>query len=471
MPFVVEPSASIRREVPRIVRRRLAKAIDLLDETDLTDAHEVDLMVHGVRKHCKEVRAAARLVRPALGEEYDRFTSLVKEAADLLAPVREAFVMSGTFERLVAEPGTAAQPATPATVSLGAAAIGERVSSARALLRSSRKRVKKWELPDDFSAFEVGLAATYRRGRKGLRRLEQAVTDDERAHEWRTSVKQLWYQMQLLERAAPSVLGPYRTWLDELAELLGDDHDLAVLVAELEHDPERYGGDARTTDVREIARREQRELRQQAMRLGATIYAERTAAFVARIESYWMRTRELGIEPPARGPAAPAPTAPDSAPADLIERERKYLVARLPHLSGPGTELRQGYLAIDGTVSVRVRHAGTATLTIKAGHGAVRSEFEWPISDDEFEAAWTHTAGRRIRKSRHRIPVDSHIAELDVFHDDLDGLALVEVEFASDEAMASFIPPSWFGADVTDDESFTNASLATYALPGPSARR
>jgi adenylate cyclase len=41
---------------------------------------------------------------------------------------------------------------------------------------------------------------------------------------------------------------------------------------------------------------------------------------------------------------------------------------------------------------------------------------------------------------------------------------LVEVEFDSDEAMAGFDPPAWFGIEVTDDRRYTNAGLALDGL-------
>jgi hypothetical protein len=42
--------------------------------------------------------------------------------------------------------------------------------------------------------------------------------------------KDLWYDSRLLGETAPSILGPLARSLHALSELLGDDHDLAVLV-------------------------------------------------------------------------------------------------------------------------------------------------------------------------------------------------------------------------------------------------
>jgi adenylate cyclase len=153
--------------------------------------------------------------------------------------------------------------------------------------------------------------------------------------------------------------------------------------------------------------------------------------------------------------------------ATSIERERKYLVAEMPPLPPSGDSLRQGYVATDGEVAVRVRESNAEhrTLTIKGGRGAVRTELEWPITREQFDALWALTDGRRIEKTRYRLPLGEHVAELDVFAGTLAGLVLVEVEFDSDAAMARFEPPRWFGDDVTDDRRYTNAALALDGAP------
>jgi CYTH domain-containing protein len=129
--------------------------------------------------------------------------------------------------------------------------------------------------------------------------------------------------------------------------------------------------------------------------------------------------------------------------------------------------LRQGYLAIDGSVTVRVRIAPTAAwLTIKAGDDALRrTEVELEIEPGEAEDLWPHTAGRRIEKVRHRVAVDGGTAEVDVFGGDLDGLCLVEVEFASEDDAAAFSAPDWFGREVTGQPEWSNASLARDGRP------
>jgi CYTH domain-containing protein len=154
-----------------------------------------------------------------------------------------------------------------------------------------------------------------------------------------------------------------------------------------------------------------------------------------------------------------------------VEIERKFLLSQIPDADrlGAGEALRQGYLAEEGDTSVRVRISrDAATVTVKAGRGLSRTEVEMPINAQQAEALWPHTAGRQITKTRHRVTLDGPsalVAEVDVYADALSGLYTVEVEFASEVAASEFVPPPWFGRDVTNETSWTNAALARDGLP------
>lgn len=154
------------------------------------------------------------------------------------------------------------------------------------------------------------------------------------------------------------------------------------------------------------------------------------------------------------------------------EIERKFLVnlpPEVPEASGP-VRLRQGYLAIDGGVEVRLREAdGATTMTIKAGRGVSRTEVEVPLDADDAEALWEHATERSLRKARRRIPLaDGFVAELDEYEDALAGLRVVEVEFPDDDVARAFVPPDWFGREVTGEDGWSNADLAQRGAP-PSA--
>jgi adenylate cyclase len=116
---------------------------------------------------------------------------------------------------------------------------------------------------------------------------------------------------------------------------------------------------------------------------------------------------------------------------------------------------------------VRVRRrAGKAVLTAKAGTGRTRAEEEVAIDAGAFERLWPLTEGRRVEKVRHLIPAgDGLTIELDVYGGALAGLVVAEVEFPDEAAADAFVPPSWLGADVTDDERYKNHRLAVDGRP------
>ena len=153
-----------------------------------------------------------------------------------------------------------------------------------------------------------------------------------------------------------------------------------------------------------------------------------------------------------------------------LEVERKFVAVEPPtaHVLGAGVEMRQGYLAEDGGVSLRLRMTDAASvLTVKAGSGLSRTEVESTIDSRAAEELWPYTAGRRIAKTRYRIalPGVEVVAEVDLFDGDLAGLCIVEVEFDSVEAADAFVAPAWFGREVTGMKGWSNADLARNGRP------
>jgi adenylate cyclase len=148
------------------------------------------------------------------------------------------------------------------------------------------------------------------------------------------------------------------------------------------------------------------------------------------------------------------------------EIERRFLPDGPPPDAGPGEAVRQGYLARDGDAQVRVRQvAARFVLTVKAGTGRDRVEVEKDLSPEEFAALWPVTRGRRVEKTRHRLDLGPHVAEIDVFHGHLEGLVIVEVEFPSPGEADAFVPPGWFGEEITGRPEWGNAALASEGRP------
>jgi CYTH domain-containing protein len=139
------------------------------------------------------------------------------------------------------------------------------------------------------------------------------------------------------------------------------------------------------------------------------------------------------------------------------EIERGFLVKSLPENLEEyhHEEIIQGYLAIteDGT-EIRIRKEGDKYFqVIKRETGKTRFELIVEITEEQFKTLWEVIKGRKIEKTRYRIPYGNNIIEVDVYHGDLEGLVLAEVEFVNEDESNKFMPPDWVGQEITYDES------------------
>lgn len=145
-----------------------------------------------------------------------------------------------------------------------------------------------------------------------------------------------------------------------------------------------------------------------------------------------------------------------------MEIERKYLIDQLPAdlASYPCKVIEQGYLCTEPVVRIR-RSNDKYTLTYKGSGLMVREEYNLPLTAEAFAHLKNKIDGRLITKRRYLIPLaDKYTIELDVFEGDLAPLKLAEVEFETEEEANSFIPPEWFGEDVTFSTEYHNSTLS-----------
>ncbi len=155
-----------------------------------------------------------------------------------------------------------------------------------------------------------------------------------------------------------------------------------------------------------------------------------------------------------------------------MEIERKFQIKIMPDKLSQFNqkEIEQGYLCTNPVVRIR-KSNNDYILTYKSKLGMVEKpeeialtceEVELPLSKDAYEHLRNKVDNNIITKTRHLIPLEgNYTAELDVFHRYLEGLVFVEVEFPSEEEAAAFIPPEWFGKDVSFDKHYKNNYLAS----------
>ena len=131
----------------------------------------------------------------------------------------------------------------------------------------------------------------YKRGRAALAAVEKSPSV-ERLHDLRKRVKDLWYHGRLLEEAWPRVVKAQSKAAHGLSDLLGDDHDLAVLAERVERG---VATDAPIDDdaVLGLIARRRAELQAEAVPIARRLYAEPPTAFRGRLREY---VRAAGAE-------------------------------------------------------------------------------------------------------------------------------------------------------------------------------
>jgi len=148
------------------------------------------------------------------------------------------------------------------------------------------------------------------------------------------------------------------------------------------------------------------------------------------------------------------------------EIERKWLVEDAPDLSKhKGAKVVQGYLIVSPNGDeVRLRQKGKAFFeTVKTGTGLKRGEVEIELTKKQFKKLWPATRGRRLEKVRYTLKQNGRKIEFDIYKKRLSGLKVAEVEFKTPKQASAFKPFAWFGGEVTEEDEYKNANLATRA--------
>ncbi|UFZ06754.1 CYTH domain-containing protein [Bradyrhizobium ontarionense] len=146
-----------------------------------------------------------------------------------------------------------------------------------------------------------------------------------------------------------------------------------------------------------------------------------------------------------------------------LEIERKFLV-RSDAWRDQATHserLRDGLIARQDGLKVRVRcYGGRTTLCVKSGRrGLSREEFEYDIPADHADAIFAHCEGRILEKTRHYVPGDSGVWEVDVYHGALEGVVIAEIEIPTETTIVTI--PDWVGEEVTGDPRYSKSNMLT----------
>jgi CHAD domain-containing protein len=258
--------------------------------------------VHTTRKALKRLRATLRLVRDSIAlTSYHTDNEALKLVAAELGAIRDASVLAETLDSLLLPASDEAlDPVRHRLLDYYRIVSDSILDNAPHLgsiieqLESIKKRSRQWSLmagqdnkplPHAFSTIQPGLERVYRRGRRAMQNATASPTDT-LLHNWRKRAKYLRHQIEALNVLDPAPLSRREGRLETLTDLLGDDHDLAVLTYRLTEDRTVLSG-VDPDLIMAAVRHRRHALQQQAIEVGEYVYAAPTEDFLRYVASIW----------------------------------------------------------------------------------------------------------------------------------------------------------------------------------------
>jgi CHAD domain-containing protein len=291
MAYELRPDKPIPEEIVRVMREQFERIA-----RHLRSRQAVSTRIHETRKRMKETRALLRLIRPALGPQFEVENSWFSTATHAFAAARDAIAVIEAVEKLRKQTGDPAQKRRLGRVKrvLRTTApddLEARVATLLAQLPEAQARLEGWSpLRDRFRILGEGLEQIFHSGRRQLAAVH-AHPSPEAFHDLRKRVKDHWYHVRLLRRIWPELMKPYAEVIEELSDALGDHHDLHVLQAAITAAPARFGTDRTVKPVLAAIEQRRDALQTQALRLATHVYAESPKAWRERMRTYWKVAR------------------------------------------------------------------------------------------------------------------------------------------------------------------------------------
>jgi CHAD domain-containing protein len=292
MSYRLDPALPVSEALRRAALGELDVAHSALTATP--DRHTG---VHSARKCFKRLRSLLLLARPGMPEPvFSNLSARVAAIAKGLAAARDAQALLDAIDKL--EKNTEPGPGQGPIQSMRGWLKKRRQVAEQNLEQSTGSEAKRQLLelrpafaglavyPDDFSPLTRGLERCYRATRKDFKAAFKVDEADE-LHEWRKGVQHHWRQMQLLTPCWPSELSARAEAARSLSQLLGDDHDVAMLIHLASTPTMTFSTPEETSAFMKRCRKRHKALRKEAKAKGDRLFVEKPGPFAERIRAYW----------------------------------------------------------------------------------------------------------------------------------------------------------------------------------------
>jgi CHAD domain-containing protein len=257
-----------------------------------------DEAIHQVRLATKFLRALLKLSRSALGERfYQRENSRLRKAASLLSPWRDETVIQHTLEKFSKKAGRYHRDVITAVLLEKQSAQKRPKSELRRALQravaSLRELEKKLRAPSRtpycWEAVETGLNKSYRQASHCSKQIRPSDSD-EAFHRCRKTTKRLFYQIQMVKPGWPHRLCRLEEQLRELQNLLGKDHDIAVVLHELK--ASRAGTNKARGALMKLLRRKSHHMRKDIHRMAKRAFHAKPGTFSEKMIRHFRNWRQ-----------------------------------------------------------------------------------------------------------------------------------------------------------------------------------
>lgn len=267
--------------------------------------------IHETRTRLKRARALLRLLRRVEPKAARAANRTLRDAMRPLSALRDADVRLATFDALVAHFGAGGAPGPAARVRrsllelrhgepASAAVVARRLRAAATAARTVHRQLTR--RPDLTSEDLIaGLGATYAQARQAFRRSAEKGSATA-FHEWRKRLKDLRYQLRLFRPAWPRVVKAFEREIADLADQLGDEHDLFLLRIALTRLESKHRPD--TKPLLELLAARRAALRREALAAGAKLFATKPRATARLLVRWWLQAADTAK---SRAPAGAAP--------------------------------------------------------------------------------------------------------------------------------------------------------------------
>lgn len=233
MRIEIHQNAPVSSELKRV-------ALDLSREA-LAALHQrskfPEKSVHEARKAIRSVRALLRLYRTTLGEQnYAEHNGIMRQAAELLSPHRDAHVRLATIDRLIEPVGnedvlsSLLREHVAERLQIMTGSLEDAATKAEDLLERFCHSIESWPTDQGNASKRIGksISRAFKRARKERKSAKKAPLP-QRLHELRKRGKDMREQLRILRPLEPHRIDKLESKFDDLCDQLGEARDLYLL--------------------------------------------------------------------------------------------------------------------------------------------------------------------------------------------------------------------------------------------------